>query len=57
MTGIKLTSELMAAIFSQNEGQEITVTEDMTGKMNNICKRADEIGVLVGDLFLPLWRT
>ena len=51
VTGIKLTSELMAAIFSQNEGQEITVTEDMTGKMNNICKRADEIGVLVGDLF------
>ena len=51
VTGIKLTSELMAAIFSQNEGQEITVTEDMTGKMNNICKRADEIGVLVNDLF------
>ena len=51
VTGIKLTSELMAAIFSQNEGQEITVTEDITGKMNNICKRADEIGVLVGDLF------
>ena len=51
VTGIKLTSELMAAIFFQNEGQEITVTEDMTGKMNNICKRADEIGVLVGDLF------
>lgn len=50
VTGIKLTSELMAAIFSQNEGQEITVTEDMTGKMNNICKRADEIGVLVNDL-------
>lgn len=51
VTGIKLTSELMAAIFSQNEGQEITVTEDMTGKMNNIYKRADEIGVLVNDLF------
>ena len=51
VTGIKLTSELMAAIFFQNEGQEITVTEDMTGKMNNICKRANEIGVLVGDLF------
>ena len=51
VTGIKLTSELMAAIFFQNEGQEITVTEDMTGKMNNICKRADEIGVLVNDLF------
>lgn len=51
VTGIKLTSELMAAIFSQNEGQEITVTEDMTGKMNNIYQRADEIGVLVNDLF------
>lgn len=51
VTGIKLTSELMAAIFSQNEGQEITVTEEMTEKMNNICKRADEIGELVGDLF------
>ena len=51
VTGIKLTSELMAEIFSQNEGQEITVTEDMTGKMNSIYKRADEIGVLVGDLF------
>lgn len=51
VTGIKLTSELMAAIFSQNEGQEITVTEDMTEKMNNIYKRADEIGVLVNDLF------
>lgn len=51
VTGIKLTSELMAAIFSQNEGQEITVTEDMTEKMNNICKRADEIGVLVNALF------
>lgn len=51
VTGIKLTSELMAAIFSQNEGREITVTEDMTGKINSIYKRADEIGVLVGDLF------
>ena len=50
VTGIKLTSELMAAIFSQNEGQEITVTEDMTEKMNNIYNRADEIGVLVNDL-------
>lgn len=27
VTGIKLTSELMAAVFAQNEGQEITVTE------------------------------
>ena len=51
VTGIKLTSELMAAIFSQNEGREITVTEDMIGKINSIYKRADEIGVLVGDLF------
>lgn len=51
VTGIKLTSELMAAVFSQNEGQEITVTEDMTVKMNNIYKRADEIAVLVNDLF------
>lgn len=51
VTGIQLTSELMAAVFSQNEGQEITVTEDMTVKMNNICKRADEIAVLVNDLF------
>ena len=51
VTGIKLTSELMAAIFSQNEGQEITVTENMTEKMNNIYKRADEIGVLVNNLF------
>lgn len=51
VTGIKLTSELMAAVFSQNEGQEITVTEDMSVKMNNIYKRADEIALLVGDLF------
>lgn len=51
VTGIKLTSELMAAVFSQNEGQEITVTEDMIAKMNNIYKRADEIALLVGDLF------
>ncbi|MBQ5312157.1 MAG: HAMP domain-containing histidine kinase [Oscillospiraceae bacterium] len=51
VTGIKLTSELMAAVFSQNEGQQITVTEDMTTKMNNIYKRADEINVLVNDLF------
>lgn len=51
VTGIKLTAELMAAVFSQNEGREITVTEDMTAKMNNICKRADEIAVLVSDLF------
>ena len=51
VTGIKLTSELMAAVFSQNEGQEITVTEDMIVKMNNIYKRADEIALLVGDLF------
>lgn len=51
VTGIKLTSELMAAVFSQNEGQEIIVTEDMTEKMNNIFKRADEIGGLVNDLF------
>ncbi|MBQ4311624.1 MAG: HAMP domain-containing histidine kinase, partial [Oscillospiraceae bacterium] len=51
VTGIKLTSELMAAVFSQNEGQEMTVTPDMTVKMNNICKRAEEINVLVSDLF------
>lgn len=51
VTGIKLTSELMAAIFSQNEGQEITITEDMTVKMNNVYKRADEIAMLVNDLF------
>jgi len=51
VTGIKLTSELMAAVFSQNEGQEITVTEDMTVKMNNVYKRADEIALLVNDLF------
>ena len=51
VTGIKLTSELMAAVFSQNEGQEITVTENMIVKMNNIYKRADEIALLVGDLF------
>ncbi len=51
VTGIKLTSELMAAVFSQNEGQEITVTEDMVMKMNNVYKRADEIALLVNDLF------
>lgn len=51
VTGIKLTSELMATVFSQNEGQEITVTEDMTMKMNNVYKRADEIALLVNDLF------
>ena len=51
VTGIKLTSELMAAVFSQNEGQELTVTPDMTLKMNNIYKRAEEINVLVSDLF------
>ena len=51
VTGIKLTSELMAAVFAQNEGQEITVTEDMIAKMNNIYKRADEIALLGGDLF------
>lgn len=51
VTGIKLTSELMAAVFSQNEGREITVTEDMIVKMNNVYKRADEIALLVGDLF------
>ena len=51
VTGIKLTSELMAAVFSQNEGQEITVTQDMIVKMNNVYKKADEIALLVGDLF------
>ena len=51
VTGIKLTSELMAAVFSQNEGRELTVTPDMTAKMNNIYKRAEEINVLVSDLF------
>lgn len=51
VTGIKLTSELMAAVFAQNEGQELTVTPDMTLKMNNIYKRAEEINVLVSDLF------
>ncbi len=51
VTGIKLTSELMAAVFSQNEGQQLTVTPDMTAKMNNIYKRAEEINVLVSDLF------
>lgn len=51
VTGIKSTSELMAAVFSQNEGKEITVTEDMIAKMNNVYKRADEIALLVGDLF------
>lgn len=51
VTGIKLTSELMAAVFSQNEGQEITVTQDMIVKMNNVYKKADEIALLVGGLF------
>ncbi len=51
VTGIKLTSELMTAVFSQNEGQELTVTPDMTAKMNNIYKRAEEINILVSDLF------
>jgi len=51
VTGIKLTSELMAAVFSQNEGQQLNVTSDMTAKMNNISKRAEEINVLVSDLF------
>ena len=51
VTGIKLTSELMAAVFSQNEGQELTVTPDMTVKMKNIYKKAEEINVLVSDLF------
>ncbi len=51
VTGIKLTSELMAAVFSQNEGKEITVTKDMIAKMNNVYKKADEIALLVGDLF------
>ena len=51
VTGIKFTSELMAAVFSQNEGQEITVTQDMIVKMNNVYKKADEIALLVGDLF------
>ncbi len=51
VTGIKLTSELMAAVFSQSEGQQLTVTPDMTAKMNNIYKRAEEINVLVSDLF------
>ena len=51
VTGIKLTAELMAAVFSQNEGQEITVTQDMIVKMNNVYKKADEIALLVGDLF------
>ena len=51
VTGIKLTSELMEAVFSQNEGRDMTVTPDMTAKMNNIYKRAEEINVLVSDLF------
>ncbi len=51
VTGIKLTSELMTAVFSQNEGQELTVTPDMITKMNNIYKRAEEINILVSDLF------
>lgn len=51
VTGIKLTSELMTAVFSQNEGQELTITPDMTTKMNNIYKRAEEINILVSDLF------
>ena len=51
VTGIKLTSELMSAVFSQNEGQALTVTPDMTVKMNNIYKRAEEINILVSDLF------
>jgi signal transduction histidine kinase len=51
VTGIKLTSELMAAVFSQHEGQALTVTKDMTVKMNQIYQRAEEINVLVSDLF------
>lgn len=51
VTGIKLTSELMAAVFAQNEGHELTITHDMALKMNNIYKRAEEINVLVSDLF------
>ena len=44
-------SRPMAAVFSKNEGQQLTVTPDMTVKMNNIYKRAEEINVLVSDLF------
>lgn len=51
VTGIKLTSELMAAVFSGSEGHELTITPDMTAKMNNIGKRADEINALISDLF------
>ncbi len=51
VTGIKLTSELMAAVFTQNEGKDITVTKDMIVKMNNVYKKADEIALLAGDLF------
>ena len=51
VTGIKLTSELMAAVFAQNEGKELTVTADMTRKMENICKKSDEMTSLLNDLF------
>ena len=50
VTGIKLTSELMAAVFSQNEGQEITVTQDMIVKMNNVYNTTLQ---LFNDLIVP----
>ena len=51
ITGIKLTSELMTAVFSQHEGTELAVPPDMTRKMENIYRRAEEINILVTDLF------
>ena len=48
ITGIKLTSELLKAKLSKNsDGQE----EDTIQKLDNIYNKADQIDVLVSDLF------
>jgi signal transduction histidine kinase len=48
ITGIKLTSELLKAKLSKNsDGQE----EDTIRKLDNIYNKADQIDVLVSDLF------
>ena len=46
ITGIKLTSELLSAKFASQEGME-----DYAEKIGNIYKKADQIDVLVSDLF------
>lgn len=51
ITGIKLTCELLDARLEAGGGNAVIEPSDLKDKLNNIYKKADQIDVLVSDLF------